>query len=205
MRVECDRGIAQIPPVTRSELVCYHTPFGCKPLLLATANRSLILPSFDFVSDVDLQHIDDAVNVVSREVSQRFDFRGSKSSIALDRSNKKIQIIADDELKMRAIKQLLEQKMAKRNLDLRCLQYQKESVGNQGLLKQEALIKDSLSKEEAKQIAKIIKDSKLKIQTQIQDQQLRVSGKKIDNLQEAIALVENAQMPFPVRPSNMRD
>ena len=163
------------------------------------------MPSFDFVSDVDLQHIDDAVNVVSREVSQRFDFRGSKSSIALDRSNKKIQIIADDELKMRAIKQLLEQKMAKRNLDLRCLQYQKESVGNQGLLKQEALIKDSLSKEEAKQIAKIIKDSKLKIQTQIQDQQLRVSGKKIDNLQEAIALVENAQMPFPVRPSNMRD
>lgn len=163
------------------------------------------MPSFDFVSDVDLQHIDDAINIVSREVSQRFDFRGSKSSIELDRNNKKIHIIADDDLKLRAIKQLLEQKMAKRSLDLRCLQYQKESVGSQGLLKQEVLIKDGLSKEEAKKITKIIKDSKLKIQTQIQDQQLRVSGKKIDNLQEAIKLVEDAQMPFPIRPTNMRD
>ena len=163
------------------------------------------MPSFDFVSDVDLQHVDDAINIVSREVSQRFDFRGSKSSIEFDRNNKKINIIADDDLKLRAIKQLLEQKMAKRSLDLRCLQYQKESVGNQGLLKQEVFIKDGLSKEEAKKIAKIIKDSKLKIQTQIQDQQLRISGKKIDNLQEAITLVEDAQMPFPLRPTNMRD
>ena len=163
------------------------------------------MPSFDFVSEVDLQHVDDAINIVSREISQRFDFRGSKSSIEFDRNNKKINIVADDDLKLRAIKQLLEQKMAKRSLDLRCLQYQKEAAGNQGLLKQEVLIKDGLSKEEAKKIAKIIKDSKLKIQTQIQDQQLRVSGKKIDNLQEAITLVEDAKMPFPLRPTNMRD
>ena len=162
------------------------------------------MPSFDFVADVNLQQIDDAVNQVRREISQRFDFRGGKSSIEFDRQNKKISVVADDDFKLRSIKQLLEQKMAKRELDLRCLKFQKENIGTQGLIKQDVELRDGLTKEEAKQLTKVIKDSKLKIQTQIQEQQLRVSGKKIDDLQAAIKLIEDANMPFPVSAVNMR-
>lgn len=162
------------------------------------------MPSFDFVAEVDPQLIDDAVNQVAREIAQRFDFRGSRAEISFKRQEKKVYLTADDDYKLRALHQLLEQKLAKRNVDLRCLLYSKEETGSHGVLKQHATLKDGLTKDEAKQITKLLKETRLKIQTQLQDNQLRVSGKKIDDLQRAIQLVEEAKLAFPVRATNMR-
>ena len=162
------------------------------------------MPSFDFVAEVDLQLVDDAVNQVAREISQRFDFRNSRAEINFKRQEKKIYLVADDDYKLRAMHQLLEQKLAKREVDIRCLTYNEEETGSHGVLKQNATLKDGLSKEEAKQISKLLKETRMKIQTQLQDNQLRVSGKKIDDLQTAIKLVEEANLAFPVRAINMR-
>lgn len=162
------------------------------------------MPSFDFVSEVDLQLVDDAVNQVAREIAQRFDFRNSRSSIDFKRQEKKIYLVADDDYKLRALHQLLEQRLAKRDVDIRCLTYDKAETGSHGVFKQNVTLKDGLSKEEAKSIAKLLKESRMKIQTQVQDNQLRVSGKKIDDLQTAIKLIEEAQLDFPVRAINMR-
>ncbi len=162
------------------------------------------MPSFDFVAEVDLQLVDDAVNQVAREVSQRFDFRGSRAAISFTRQEKKVYLVADDDYKLRALRQLLEQKLAKRDVDLRCLIYSEEEAGSHGVLKQNATLKDGLSKEEVKQITKLLKETRMKIQTQAQDNQLRVSGKKIDDLQAAIELIKTARLAFPVRAINMR-
>lgn len=162
------------------------------------------MPSFDFVSEVDLQLVDDAVNQVAREIAQRFDFRGSRSTIDFKRQEKKIYLVADDDYKLRALHQLLEQRLAKRTVDIRCLTYSKPETGSHGVFKQNATLKDGLSKEETKYIVKLLKESRMKIQTQVQDNQLRVSGKKIDDLQTAIKLVEEAQPDFPVRAINIR-
>ncbi len=162
------------------------------------------MPSFDFVAEVDLQSVDDAVNQVAREIAQRFDFRNSCAEIDFKRQEKKIYLVADDTYKLRAMHQLLAQKLARSNVDIRCLTYSKEEMGSHGVLKQYATLKDGLSKEEAKQITKLLKETRMKMQTQLQDNQLRVSGKKIDDLQTAIKLVEEAKLAFPVRAINMR-
>lgn len=162
------------------------------------------MPSFDFVSEVDLQLIDDAVNQVAREISQRFDFRGGNSEISFKRQEKKVYITADDDYKLRAMHQLLEQKLARKNVDLRCLTYNKEVSGSHGTLKQNIDLKEGLAKEEAKQITKIIKDAKLKVQAQVQDNQVRVTGKKIDDLQHVIKLIDEATLSFHVKAANMR-
>ena len=176
--------------------------FSIRPVFLPLGGTSM--PSFDFVAEVDPQLVDDAVNQVAREISQRFDFRNSRAEINFKRQEKKIYLVADDEYKLRALHQLLGQKLAKRNVDIRCLIYSKEETGSHGVLKQNATLKDGLSKEETKQITKLLKETCMKIQTQVQDNQLRVSGKKIDDLQNAIKLVEEAKFAFPVRAINMR-
>jgi uncharacterized protein YajQ (UPF0234 family) len=162
------------------------------------------VPSFDVVSELDLQEVDNAVNQAAKEIGQRFDFRGGKSSIELDKTAKKVKIIADDELKMRAIHQILESKMAKRGIDLRALKYGKEETASGNILRQEIDLKNGLGKEEAKEITKKIKDSKLKVQAQIQDEQVRVTSKSIDELQATIAMLKQSQLDFPVQFINMR-
>lgn len=162
------------------------------------------MPSFDIVSELDLQEVDNAVNTAQKEISQRFDFRGSKSSITLERDAKKIKIVADDDMKLRSIHQVLEGKLAKRGVDLRGLKYGKEESGSGGIIRQEIILKAGLDKEEAKEITKLIKDGKLKVQAQIQDEQVRVTSKSIDELQATIAALKKAQLKFPVNFTNMR-
>ena len=141
------------------------------------------MPSFDIVSEVDLQEVDNAVNQASKEISNRFDFRGGNSSVNFDKEAKKIKILADDDMKLRSIHQIVEQKMVKRSIDIRALDYgaEQEASGNQ--IKQEVSLVCGLEKDVAKKITKIIKDSKIKVQAQIQDDQVRVTSKKIDDLQ----------------------
>lgn len=162
------------------------------------------MPSFDVVSELDLQEVDNAVNQAAKEIGQRFDFRGGKSSLELDKVAKKIKIVADDELKLRAIHQILESKLAKRGIDLRALKYGKEVAASGNLLRQEVDLKSGLGKEEAKEVTKKIKDSKLKVQAQVQDEQVRVSSKSIDELQATIAFLKQSKLDFPVQFINMR-
>ena len=162
------------------------------------------MPSFDIVCELDMQEVDNAVNQAAKEIAQRFDFRGGKSDLSLDKVAKTVKIISDDELKMRSIHQLLEAKLAKRGLDLRALKYGKEEVGSGGILRQTVELKAGLDKEEAKQVTKAIKDSKLKVQAQIQDDEVRVTAKSIDELQAAIAMLRSAELKFPVQFTNMR-
>ncbi len=162
------------------------------------------MPSFDIVSEINLQEADNAVNQTDKEISQRFDFRGGKSEIQLDKDAKKIKITADDELKLRSIHQILEGKMAKRGIDLRGLKYGKEEAGSGGILRQTIDLKAGLEREEAKEIMKLIKDSKLKVQTQVQDDEVRVTSKSIDELQATMAFLKKQDLKFALQFTNMR-
>lgn len=162
------------------------------------------MASFDVVCELDLMEVENAVNMTAKEIAQRFDFRGGKSELSLEKDAKKIKIIADDELKLRSIHQILETKMAKRGIDLRCLKYGKEEPASGGVLRQQVELKSGLGREEAKEVTKLIKDAKLKVQAQIQDEQVRVTGKSIDELQATIAMLKSSQLSFPVQFVNMR-
>lgn len=163
------------------------------------------MASFDIASEVDLQEVDNAVNQTVKEVESRFDFRGGKSSVDLDKVKKVIKIVADDELKLRSIHQLIEQKFVKRGLDLRWLDYGKEDSAGGNLIKQEITLKNGVGKDEAKKITKAIKDSGIKVTAAIQDDQVRVTGKKIDDLQAVIQLLRgNSEIGIPLQFLNMR-
>ena len=151
------------------------------------------MPSFDIVNELDFAEIDNAINQAVKEISTRFDFRGGKSSIKLDKDNKLINILADDEMKLRSIHQIIEAKMSKRGIDIRCLEFGKEEQASGNLIKQVVSLKEGIEKDNAKKITKLIKDMKLKVQAQVQDQQVRVSGKKIDDLQEVISQIETGR------------
>lgn len=163
-----------------------------------------IMPSFDVVCEVNLQELDNAVNQACKEISTRFDFRGGRSTLSFEKGGPLIKIVADDELKLRSIHQILETKVAKRSIDCRILDYGSQVEASGNLIKQDVKIRSGLEKEEAKQVIKKIKDSKMKVQSQIQDNQVRVSGKKIDDLQKVISMLKNSELSFPVQFINMR-
>jgi len=151
------------------------------------------MPSFDIVSKLDLQEMDNAVNQAKKEVATRYDFRGSKSRIDWDR--KILSLVSDDEFKMRALVDILLSKTVKRKFE--------NAAG--GLVKCTVGIKQGVPVETARKIVKQIKDTKLKAQAQIQDDQVRVSAKKRDDLQDVIAMVREAGYDLPLQFVNYRD
>lgn len=163
------------------------------------------MASFDIVNELNVQEVDNAVNMTAKEIGSRFDFRGGKSEIEFDKTKKEIKIIADDDLKLRSIHQLLEQKLAKRGIDLRLLDYGKEIDAGSNLIRQIVTLKNGIDKEEAKKITKLIKDANLKVQAQIQDEQIRVTSKKIDDLQATIQFLRgSSEIGLPLQFINMR-
>lgn len=162
------------------------------------------MASFDIVSDVDMQEVDNAINQASREIETRFDFRGGKSELVFDRNAKLIKITADDEMKLRSIHQIMEQKMSKRGIDLRALDYGPTQEASGMLIRQNVTMKTGIEKDVAKKITKLIKDSKLKVQAQQQDDQIRVTGKKIDDLQSVIQMLKTQEVGLPLQFVNMR-
>ncbi|MBQ46225.1 MAG: YajQ family cyclic di-GMP-binding protein [Zetaproteobacteria bacterium] len=162
------------------------------------------MPSFDIVNEIDLQEMDNALNQVSREIQTRFDFKGGKSEVEFNKKDEVIKILADDDMKLAAIHQILEQKMSKRDIDLRCLEYGKEEEAGGNSLRQVVSFKKGISKEIGKKITKLIKDAKLKVQAQMQDEQVRVTGKKIDDLQSVISLLKEKEVGLPLQFVNMR-
>ena len=161
------------------------------------------MPSFDIVSKTDLMEVDNAINNVLREVKTRFDFKGSKCS--LERTKDTITLIADDDLKLRQLVELLKVNVNRRNLDHRCLDLKPAERATGESMRQTAVIKQGINNEVAKDISKEIRNSKIKVQVSIQGDELRISGKKRDDLQQAIALAKKLDLDQPLQFVNMRD
>ncbi len=158
--------------------------------------------SFDLVSKVDKQNLSDAVIQAQREIATRFDFKNSRSSI--EQKDFEITVIADDELKLKNVLDILQSKCVKRGVSLKALQYGKVEPASQGTLRQVITCTQGISKEQAKRITESIKNAKLKVSTQIQDEQIRVSSKSKDELQKAIALIKAMPLEFSVQFVNYR-
>ena len=161
------------------------------------------MPSFDIVSEVDLSEAENAIANVTREISTRYDFKGSKSSIEM--KDGVITIFADDDMKLRQMHEILQGNMQKRGIEPGSLDYQKEEPAAGQSVRQRVLIKEGLDKELAKKIVKAIKGEKLKVQVAIQGNELRVTGKKRDDLQEVIAFVKGLKLEQPMQYQNFRD
>lgn len=161
------------------------------------------MPSFDIVSEVDSHEVRNAVEQTNKEVSSRFDFKGSDARV--EQSDFVLAVYADDDFKLEQILDILRTKLTKRNIDVRCLERGVIEKVSGNKVKQIVTVKTGLETELAKKIAKILKESKLKIQTSIQGDSLRVSGAKKDILQESISIVKKAIIDFPLQYQNFRD
>lgn len=161
------------------------------------------MPSFDIVSEVDLQEVRNAVDQVNKEVKTRFDFKGSDARV--EQSEYLLTVFADDEFKLKQVLDILRAKLTKRQVDVRCLEMDNVEKVSGNKVKQQVNVKTGLEKELAKKIIKIIKDSKLKVQASIQGDMVRVSGAKRDILQDAIQLIKKSVIDFPLQYQNFRD
>lgn len=160
------------------------------------------MPSFDIVSEIDLQEVDNAINQARKEVEGRYDFKGSKAEIQWDK--KEINILAEDDYKMDAIKNILQTKLLRRGIDIKSLNFDKVIEAGGRMLKQKVSLVQGIEKEKAKNIVQLIKDSKLKVQPQIADEKVRVTSKSIDELQATMALLRNSNFEIPLQFNNMR-
>jgi uncharacterized protein YajQ (UPF0234 family) len=160
------------------------------------------MPSFDVVSKLDLQEVDNAVNQAKKEISTRYDFRGSKTEIQLEKDQ--IKLLADDDYKLKALKEILEAKLIKRGVSLKALDYQKEEEASMGAKRQIVKLLNGLSKEKAKEVVALIKDGKYKAQPAIQDDLVRVTSKSIDELQTVIQVLKSKDVGVPLQFVNMR-
>lgn len=161
------------------------------------------MPSFDIVSEVDKQEVKNAVDQVNKEVSARFDFKGSDARV--EQSDYQLTVFADDEFKLEQVLDILRTRLTKRNVDVRCLEKGQVEKISGNKVKQLVTIKTGLETELAKKIIRQIKDSKLKVQASIQGDAVRVTGAKKDVLQEAIQLTKKSIDDFPLQFQNFRD
>jgi len=160
--------------------------------------------SFEIVSEVDLQEMDNAVNQALKELSQRYDFKDSKASITFDRKEKKLVLVADDEFKLRALTDMLVTRMAKRNIPLKSLKFDEPEKAFEGYLRQNVSIRMGLDRENAKELTNIIKKLGLKVQTQIEGEKVKVSSPKKDDLQAVILHLRGVDFPVPLNFCNYR-
>jgi uncharacterized protein YajQ (UPF0234 family) len=162
------------------------------------------MPSFDIVSRVDFQEVDNAVNITKKAILSRYDFRNSKTEITLDKKEKKIHVTTEDDMKLRAVQDSLIENLVKRKVDRKFLEPKQSEPAAQGMIHRELSIKEGVDSDTARNIVKMIKERKLKVQAAIQENQVRVTGKKIDDLQEVIQLLRGSPMPIPLQFINMQ-
>jgi len=160
------------------------------------------MPSFDVVSEIDSHELTNAVDQASRELSQRFDFKNTGAAFELEETTVTMSAPADFQLKQ--MLEILKLKIAKRGIDIACLDAQ-EPVVNLAVAKQLVELRHGIDQETGKQVTRLIKDSKLKVQAQLQGEKVRVTGKKRDDLQEAIALLRKSTFEVPLQFNNFRD
>jgi cyclic-di-GMP-binding protein len=158
--------------------------------------------SFDVVSKTDMQEVTNAIQQAQKELAQRFDFKGSKSSIEL--TGEELVLVSDDEGKLVSLKDILETKLVKRKVSLKALDYGKIEPAASGTVRQRAKIVQGIETEKAKAIVKTIKDAKVKVQASIQSDQVRVTGRSKDDLQRAMTVVRETDYGIPLQFTNYR-
>jgi len=163
------------------------------------------MPSFDIVSKIDAQTLDNAINNAKKEILNRYDFHGSKSTIELDKKTNAVTIVTEDDMRLKAIEGSIISRMIKQNLDPKALDFGEEQYASGNMIRKEIRIKEGLDKEAAKKVVKKIKDSSLKVQASIMDDQVRVTAKKIDDLQAVISLCRGEDFGQPLQYINMRN
>tara|TARA_Y100000814_G_C12058417_1_gene308642 strand:+ start:26 stop:517 length:492 start_codon:yes stop_codon:yes gene_type:complete len=162
------------------------------------------MPSFDVVSKFDMQEIDNAVNMVKRDISNRFDFKGSSADLELNKNENFIKLRADNEYQIKAISDMLEKRAIGRKVSIKTFEYGSIEQASGMNIRQIVKLKQGIDKENATKINKLIKSQKLKVQSQIQGDQLRVTAKKIDDLQKVIQIIKDENLTLPLQFINMR-
>lgn len=162
------------------------------------------MPSFDIASKVDVQTLDNAINVVKKEVSTRYDFKGSKVEIDLDKKAMTLKLEVESDMQLKQLEDILVSKSMRQGLDANCFDMSKEHYASGKYIRKEIAIRNGISKDDAKKIVKLIKDSSLKVQPAIMDDIIRVTAKKIDDLQSVIQLCRSANLELPLQYINMK-
>ena len=163
------------------------------------------MPSFDIVSSFNMQEIDNAVNMVVRDIANRYDFRGSSTSITLDKGEKSIAILADNTMQLAAVIDMFKSRAISRKVSLKVFKFHEEESATGTSIRQKVSLREGIDRDRAKKINKMIKDKKLKVQSQIQGEQLRVTGKKIDDLQSVISMLKGANLDIELQYVNMKN
>lgn len=162
------------------------------------------MPSFDIASKVDLQTLDNAINTVKKEITNRFDFKGSHFNLDLNKKEYIVTIEAESDMKMKQIIDVVISRAMKQGIDATAFNFEKDAYPSGKIVKKEVSVTNGLKQEDAKKIVKVIKDSGIKVQAQIMDEMVRVTGKKIDDLQEVIAACRAADLGLPLQFTNMK-
>ncbi len=162
------------------------------------------MPTFDVVSQLNLQEVDNALNQARKEIVQRYDFKDSATVIDWDKKEK-ISIESADEFKVKAVDDVLREKLARRQVALKAIDFGKIEPGPNGRAKQEIKLKQGIDSEKAREIVKLVKETKLKVQAQIMGDQVRISGKKRDDLQAALQTIRGRDFELPLQFVNFRD
>jgi cyclic-di-GMP-binding protein len=160
--------------------------------------------SFDIVSEIDFQEVDNALNQALKEITQRYDLKDSKTELELNKKEKFININTKDDYSRKQSIDILQSKFIKRGISIKALKFSEPETAASGRLKQKIELQSGISKDNSKLIVKLIKDAKLKVNAQIQDEQIRVQAAKIDDLQEVIKLVKDADYSFPTQFTNYK-
>ena len=160
------------------------------------------MPSFDIVSKVDMQEVDNAVNQALKEIEQRYDFKGTHNEIHIEKDA--LVLLGADDYKLQAVIDILKGKLVRRSVSSKALDFGKKEPASGGAVRQRAAIVQGISKEKGKQINQLIKETKLKVQSQIMDDQVRVSGKNIDDLQAVIQMLKGQDLGIELQFVNMR-
>jgi cyclic-di-GMP-binding protein len=163
------------------------------------------MPSFDVVSRVDMQEMDNAINQVKKEISTRYDFRGSKTQVDLDRKEASVTVLTEDEMKVRAVQEMLLSKVVKRSIDPEALDFGKPEKAGGDMLRQEIKITNGIDTETARKVVKLVKDSKIRVQAAIQGEEVRITGKQRDDLQAVITLLKESELGLPLQFVNYRE
>jgi uncharacterized protein YajQ (UPF0234 family) len=162
------------------------------------------MPSFDIISKIDLQKLDNAINAASKEITTRYDFNTSKTKIELDKKTMMIHILTENDMRMKTIEGIIIGRMIKQGLDPQSLDVGKELYASGNMVKKDITIKQGVDKETAKKLVKRIKETGMKVQSSVMDDQIRITGKKIDDLQKLISLLEETPAGIPLQFENFR-
>jgi len=163
------------------------------------------MPSVDVVSELDMQEVDNAVNTVIKEIQTRYDFRGSKTELELNKKDKTIKLVTEDDMKLKAIKEMMASRFIARKMDPRVLDFTKEEEASLGMKRVQVKLKEGLTGDDARKVTKLVKDSKMKVQASIQGDQVRLQGAKIDDLQAIMQMLrQSEEISVPLQFTNMK-